>query len=229
MPKKLILVVVLIIAIVAAFYFDVFQYLSLEAFKGSRADLEAWQGNNPWQFAALFFVIYVAVTALSLPGAAILTLAAGALFGLLQGTVMASFASSIGATLAFLISRSLFYDVVEEKFGKSLQNIKQGVERDGNFYLFSMRLVPAFPFFVINLVMALTPMKAWPFYWVSQLGMLAGTLVYVNAGTQLADLESTSDIVSLPLIGSFLLLALFPWIVKAVMAQVEKRRGSNVV
>jgi uncharacterized membrane protein YdjX (TVP38/TMEM64 family) len=146
-----------------------------------------------------------------------------------QGLVIVSFASSIGATLAFIMARTLLQDSVQQRFGNYLKKINEGVERDGRFYLFTLRLVPAFPFFVVNLVMALTPIKTWSFYWVSQLGMLPGTLVFVNAGTQLSEIESTGDILSPALIGSFVLLAAFPWIVKAVMAALNKGRSEDVV
>ena len=157
----------------------------------------------------MFFVIYVLVTAFSLPGAAVMTLVGGALFGLGWGLLLVSFASTIGASLAFLIARSLLRDWVQRRFAGYLTAINQGVEKQGGFYLFTLRLVPVFPFFVINLVMALTPIKLWTFYWVSQIGMLAGTAVYVNAGTQLAQLQSLSGILSPALLGSFILLGLF--------------------
>jgi pyruvate/2-oxoglutarate dehydrogenase complex dihydrolipoamide dehydrogenase (E3) component/uncharacterized membrane protein YdjX (TVP38/TMEM64 family) len=166
----------------------------------------------------------VVVTALSLPGAAVMTVAAGALFGLLQGTLLVSFASTIGATLAFLVSRYLLRDAVQQRFGSRLAAINRGIERDGAFYLFTLRLVPAFPFFLINLLMGLTPIKAWTFYWVSQIGMLAGTLVYVNAGTQIAQLESLSGILSPDLLISFALLGLFPLLAKKVTGLIQRRR-----
>ena len=153
----------------------------------------------------MIYALYIAVTGLSLPGAAVLTLAGGAVFGVLLGTLIVSFASSIGATLAFLAARFLFRDWVKSRFSARLQSIDDGVRRDGAFYLFTLRLVPVFPFFMINLAMGLTPMKVRTFYWVSQVGMLAGTLVYVNAGTQLAKLDSLSGILSPALLGSFVL------------------------
>ena len=229
MQKKIFIVVLIAAIFGLAFYFDIFQYLSLDAFNEQREKIDAYHADRPILFAGVFFAIYVIATGFSLPGAAVLTLIAGALFGLWQGLLLVSFASTIGATIAFIMARTLLKDSVQARFGNSLKKINEGVERDGRFYLFSLRLVPAFPFFVINLVMALTPIKTWSFYWVSQLGMLPGTAVFVNAGTQLSEIESTSDILSPALIGSFVLLAAFPWIVKAVMVLINKRREEDVV
>ena len=229
MNKKFLIIAAIAVVIGLAFYFDIFQYLSLQAFNEQREAIEQQQAENPWLFAGIFFAIYVMVTGFSLPGAAVLTLVAGALFGLWQGLLLVSFASTIGATIAFIMARTLLQETVQEKFGNYLAKINEGVERDGGFYLFTLRLVPAFPFFVINLVMALTPIKTWTFYWVSQLGMLPGTLVYVNAGTQLSEIESTADIVSPALIGSFVLLAAFPWIVKGIMKLINKQRDQDVI
>ena len=192
--------------------------------KDSLDTFQAQIAQNPVLSIGVFFAIYVAVTALSLPGAAILTLAAGALFGLAQGLIIVSFASSVGATLAFLVSRFILRDTVRNKFKEKLKKIDEGVEKQGAFYLFTLRLVPVFPFFLINLLMGLTSLKTWTFYWVSQIGMLAGTAVYVNAGTQLAQIDSLSGIVSPGLIFSFVLLGIFPWIAKAIVAVVNRRR-----
>ena len=172
----------------------------------------------------VFFAAYVAVTGLSLPGAAVMTLVAGAIFGLLWGTLLVSFASSIGATLAFLASRFLLRDWVQKRFGQQLAALNAGVEKEGGLYLFTLRLIPAVPFFVINLAMGLTPIRAWAFYWVSQLGMFAGTVVYVNAGTQLAAIDSPAGILSPGLIGAFVLLGFFPLIAKRVVDAVKARR-----
>ncbi|KHD06845.2 pyridine nucleotide-disulfide oxidoreductase [Candidatus Thiomargarita nelsonii] len=199
------------------FVFDLQQYLSLENFQTQRTDIVNFYEGHPWQTILIFFAIYVVVTGLSLPGAALLTLIAGAIFGVLDGTIMVSFASTIGATLAFLVSRYLFKDFVQERFKSQLGPINRGVEKDGAFYLFALRLVPAFPFFVINLVMALTPIKTWRFYWISQIGMLVGTIVYVNAGTQIGQLESLGGILSPTLLLSFVLLGIFPFIAKKVL------------
>jgi pyruvate/2-oxoglutarate dehydrogenase complex dihydrolipoamide dehydrogenase (E3) component/uncharacterized membrane protein YdjX (TVP38/TMEM64 family) len=221
---KILLFVAIAAAIVAFFAFDLGRYLDLAFFKEQQAAIEAYRQQNPLLTAGIFFLIYVAVTGLSLPGAAVMTLVAGAIFGLFWGLVIVSFASTIGATLAFLASRLLFKDTVQQKFGDKLRKVNEGVEKEGAFYLFALRLVPIFPFFVINLVMGLTPIRTWTFYWVSQLGMLAGTLVFVNAGTQLAQIESLSGILSPAILGSFALLALFPFIAKRVVAWIEARK-----
>jgi pyruvate/2-oxoglutarate dehydrogenase complex dihydrolipoamide dehydrogenase (E3) component/uncharacterized membrane protein YdjX (TVP38/TMEM64 family) len=223
--KKTLVLIVVAAALAAAFVLlPVEQYLSLDYLKSQQAAIDRTFQANPLLTAALYFLIYVAVTALSLPGAAVMTLAGGAIFGLLWGTVLVSFASSVGATLAFLVSRYLLRDMVQARFGEKLKAINAGVERDGGFYLFTLRLVPVFPFFVINLVMGLTPMKTRTFYWVSQLGMLAGTVVYVNAGTQLAQIESLSGILSPGLIASFVLLGVFPLIARKIVDLVKARR-----
>ncbi|MCG8010839.1 MAG: TVP38/TMEM64 family protein, partial [Candidatus Thiodiazotropha weberae] len=180
--RKLVLLSVIAIAIILFFVFDLDQYLTLEYLKSQRDAIIAWKDAQPLLASVSFFVVYVAVTALSLPGAAIMTLAVGAVFGFVWGLILVSFASTIGATLAFLIARFLLRDTVQSRYGDRLKAINEGVEKDGAFYLFTLRLVPIFPFFVINLLMALTPLGTWTFYWVSQLGMLAGTIVYVNAG-----------------------------------------------
>ena len=223
--KKAILALVLVGAIAAYFIFDLGQYLSLESFKAQQAEIVAAKDANPFLYIAGFFLLYVAVTGLSIPGAAIMTLVAGALFGLFLGTVIVSFASTIGATLAFLSSRYLLRDWVQGKFGERLRAIDDGLAKDGAFYLFTLRLIPVFPFFVINLLMGLTRIKTWTFFWVSQLGMLAATVVFVNAGTQISRIESTSGLLSPALIGSFVALALFPWVAKAIVAFVKRSRG----
>jgi pyruvate/2-oxoglutarate dehydrogenase complex dihydrolipoamide dehydrogenase (E3) component/uncharacterized membrane protein YdjX (TVP38/TMEM64 family) len=217
--------IAVVAALVAAYFvFDLGQYFSLGYLKSRQTEIDAYYGNNPLQTVAVFFLVYVAVTGLSLPGATIMTLAAGAIFGLLWGTIIVSFASSIGATLAFLVSRFLLRDSVQAKFGDKLKAINAGIDKDGAFYLFTLRLVPAFPFFVINLAMGLTSLKTRTFYWVSQLGMFAGTLVYVNAGTQIARIESAAGILSPALIASFTLLGLFPLIAKKIVAMVKARK-----
>lgn len=216
MPSKarLILAALIAIAIGLFFWLDLGRYLSLDALRAEHAALQAFVTANELSAAAGFFLLYVAVTALSIPGAAVMTLAAGAVFGLLKGTLLVSFASSVGATLAFLLARFLLRDWVERRFAWATDKINAGVTREGGYYLFSLRLVPLFPFFVINLVMGLTRLRSWTFYWVSQLGMLPGTLVYVNAGTQLGQIEEAGDILSPALIGSFVLLGLFPLLAK---------------
>ena len=224
MFKKIALLGVIVAAIFSFFYFDLNSYLTLQGMKDSLDTFQSQIAQNPVLSIGVFFAIYVAVTALSLPGAAILTLAAGSLFGLVQCLVIVSFASSVGATLAFLVSRFILRDTVRSKFKEKLKKIDEGVEKQGAFYLFTLRLVPVFPFFLINLLMGLTSLKTWTFYWVSQVGMLAGTAVYVNAGTQLAQIDSLSGIVSPGLIFSFVLLGIFPWIAKAIVAVVNRRR-----
>ena len=218
-------VVVVLAGLVAAFFaFDLGHYLSLATIKSRQAELEAWRAAQPVVAALLFFAGYVAVTALSLPGAAVMTLAAGAIFGLGWGTLIVSFGSTIGATLAFLTARWLLGDWVKARFGERMAAINAGVQRDGGFYLFTLRLVPVFPFFMINLAMGLTAMRPRTFYWVSQLGMLAGTLVYVNAGTQLARIDSLSGIASPALLGSLALLGIFPLAARKVVEAVQKRK-----
>ena len=208
------LLAALVLAVVAFFAFGLGRYLSLEFIKSQQGQLEAWRAANPLVAALTFFGIYIAVTALSLPGATILTLAAGAIFGLGWGSLIASFAASIGATLAFLISRLVLRDWVQARFGERLAAINDGVRRDGAFYLFTLRVVPLFPFFLINLAMGLTHIGVLTFYWVSQLGMLVGTVVYVNAGTQLARIDKLSDVASPGVLASLALLGLFPLIAK---------------
>ena len=225
MTKGKWLLIGLIAALIAAYFvFDLGQYFSLSYLKSQQAAIDAYYASNPLQTVAVFFLIYVAVTGLSLPGATIMTLAAGAVFGLLWGTVIVSFASSCGATLAFLASRFVLKGSVQAKFGDKLKAINAGIEKDGAFYLFTLRLVPAFPFFVINLVMGLTPIRIPTFYWVSQLGMLAGTIVYVNAGTQIARIEHLSGILSPTLLASFTLLGLFPLIARKLLDILKARK-----
>jgi len=200
------------------------RHFDLQFLKMQQASIDAYFVSNPILTAAVYFVVYVAVTALSLPGATVMTLAGGAVFGLLWGTLLVSFASTIGATLAFLVSRFLLRDMIQQRFGDKLKAVNAGIEKDGAFYLFTLRLVPAFPFFVINLVMGLTPLATRTFYWVSQLGMLAGTLVYVNAGTQLARIESVNGILSPGLIASFMVLGVFPLITRKIVEGISARR-----
>ncbi len=222
--RKLVLLLMIALAVAAFFALDLGRFLSLQALKDQQAGIEAFRASQPLLSIAIYFVIYVIVTALSLPGAALLTLAGGAVFGLLWGTVIVSFASTLGATLAFLISRFLLRDWVSQRFGQRLSVIDEGVRREGGFYLFTLRLVPVFPFFLINLLLGLTAMKARTFYWVSQLGMLAGTVVYVNAGTQLARLESLSGILSPALLGSFALLGVFPLITRRLVEIIRRNK-----
>jgi dihydrolipoamide dehydrogenase len=214
------------IAILVAGYLllDFDRFLTLAYLKSSLDAFRSYQEAYPASTIVLYFVAYVVVTALSLPGAAVMTLAGGALFGLVAGTVIVSFASSVGATLAFLVSRYLLRDIVQRRFRDKLDAVNQGIAKDGGFYLFTLRLVPIFPFFLVNLVMGVTPIRTWTFYWVSQVGMLAGTIVYVNAGTQLAQLESLSGLLSPTLLLSFALLGVFPLLAKKIVSAIKARR-----
>lgn len=222
---KKIIILALLATIVAVFIgFDLGQYLTLDFIKSQQQDLQIFYQHNTALTVLVFFSLYVIVTGASLPGAAILTLASGAIFGLVNGVIIASFASSIGATLAFLASRYLFRDSVQSKFATNLKSINEGIEKDGSFYLFALRLVPAFPFWVINLVMGLTRLKTLTYYWVSQLGMLAGTIVYVNAGTQLAQIESAAGILSFKLFLSFVLLGFLPFIARKIVSVLQARK-----
>ena len=223
--RKLLLLAGIAAAVAVFFALDLGQHFSLQAMKTQQAGLAALWGERPLFVAGVYFLVYVLMAALSLPGAALLTLLGGAVFGLFWGTLIVSFASTLGATLAFLIARFLLRDWVVQRFGQRLAAIDEGVRREGAFYLFTLRLVPAFPFFLVNLLLGLTAMKARTFYWVSQLGMFAGTIVYVNAGTQLAQLESLSGILSPALLGSFVLLGIFPLIARRI---VESVRASKV-
>ena len=222
--KKIGLLVCIFALAVGFFYFDLNLLLTLDGLKSGLVQFETWRSDSPIFVGGVFLLLYVIVTALSLPGAVIMTLAAGALFGLFWGTLIVSFASSIGATLAFLVSRYLLQDTVQSRFGDRLKAFNEGVARDGAFYLFTVRLVPIFPFFLINLLMGLTTIRAFTFYWVSQVGMFVGTLVYVNAGTQLGQLESLSGILSPSLLLSFVLLGVFPLMAKKVLDVIKARR-----
>lgn len=222
--KKLMIVAAVVIAMAAYFFLDLGRYLSLAYLQQQLDIIHSFYAENRLLSWLIFLVVYVVVTALSIPGAAVMTLAGGAIFGFTTGLVLVSFASAMGATLAFLVARYLLRDWVQQRFGDRLKTINQGIEKDGAFYLFTLRLVPVFPFFLINLVMALTPLKTWTFYWVSQVGMLAGTAVYINAGTQVAQLQSAGDILSPGLIGAFVLLGLFPWIARALLAPLHRAK-----
>ncbi len=224
LDKRWLVIGGLVLAIALFFWFDLGHYLSLEFIKSEQTQLETWRAERPLLAGVIGFVIYVALAALSLPGAAVMTLAMGAVFGLWWGTLIVSFASTIGAMLAFLVSRLLLKDWVQSRFGERLAAVNAGVQKEGGFYLFTLRLVPVFPFFVINLAMGVTPIRPWTFYWVSQIGMLAGTLVYVNAGTQLARIESLTGIASPGLLVSFGLLGLFPLLANKGLDLLQARR-----
>lgn len=212
----------LILCLVAAFwYWDLGGYLTLEYLKSSQERFQELYSQHQVAVIAGYMVLYILVTALSLPGAVVLTLAGGGFFGLAVGTLVVSVASTVGATLACLVARTLLRDWVQTRFGEKLRTVNAGVAREGGFYLFTLRLIPVFPFFVINLVMGLTSMRLFTFFWVSQLGMLPGTIVFVNAGKELARIDSLSGILSPALIASFALLGLFPIAVKKIMQYVR--------
>ncbi|MDM8515194.1 dihydrolipoyl dehydrogenase [Desulfobacterales bacterium HSG16] len=222
--SKIILVSIIAILVAVFFAFDLQNYLTFEYLKSRQQAFHDYYMNHTFFTIVIYMITYIIVTALSLPGATIMTLAGGAMFGLWTGLVLVSFASTIGATLAFIVSRFLLKDYVQDRFGDKLKAVNEGVEKDGSFYLFTLRLVPLFPFFVINLVMALTPIRVAAFYIVSQIGMLPGTFVYVNAGTQLAQIESASGILSPGLLLSFVLLGIFPLIAKKFVMFVKTRK-----
>ena len=220
--KKAILALLVVAAIAIFFGVGLDQYLTLGALKESQGKFTAMLEQSPVQVTLISFVLYVIVVALSLPGATIMGLAMGALFGLWYGTLLVSFASTIGATLAFLASRYLLRDYVQHRFGDKMKGINEGMAKDGALYLFMLRLAPIFPFFLINLLMGLTQIHTRTFYWVSQLGMLAGTLLYVNAGTQLVRINSLPDILSPEVLLSFTLLGVFPLITKWIVQAIRK-------
>ncbi len=221
---RLLAFAVVVMLIYAFFAFDLGDYLTLEYIKSRQAIFAQYYQQHRLQTIAVYFAIYVLVTGLSLPGATIMTLAGGAMFGLLLGVVVISFASSIGATCAFLVARFLLRDYVQDKYADKLAPVNEGIRKDGAFYLFTLRLIPLFPFFIINLVMGLTPIRVWTYYFVSQLGMLLGTVVYVNAGTQLGRIESVQGIVSPEIIASFVLLGLLPLVSRKFIEALKSRR-----
>jgi uncharacterized membrane protein YdjX (TVP38/TMEM64 family) len=227
--QKIVLALVLSALVGAFFLFDLGQYLSLDYIKDSQQRFQALYTEKTAMVIAVYMGVYILVTSLSLPGAAIMTLAGGALFGLVVGTVVVSFASTIGATLACVASRFVLQDWVQRRFGQRLDTINQGIEREGAFYLFTLRLVPLFPFWMINLVMGLTRMKLRTFFWVSQVGMLPGTLVYVNAGRELGRIDSLGGILSPGLIFSFVLLGIFPLATKKIMAWYRARQSKPTI
>ncbi len=223
---RLFVVILLISTLFTFFYFGLYRYFDLEYLKSQQDNFQNYYEQSPLSTIFIFMFIYIVSTALSLPGAALLTLLGGALFGLFAGTIIVSFASTIGATLAFLVARFLMREWVQAKFSKSLDKLNKGVREEGNFYLFTLRLIPIVPFFVINLVMGLTPMRTLSFFIVSQIGMLPGTVVFVNAGTELAKIEALGDILSLRLWLSFALLGVFPILMKKIMSFVNSKLGA---
>ena len=225
--KKIALAGIILLVIVVFFALGLDRYLSLSFLKESRSMLETVYNQHTFLVLGGFFLVYILVTALSLPGAAVMTLAGGAFFGFWAGLLLVSFASTIGATLACLVARYLFRDWAQAKLQNWFDRINSGIRREGAFYLFTMRLIPAIPFFVINLGMALTNMRLTTFYWVSQLGMLPGTAVYINAGKQLGEISSVGDILSFDLIISFVILGVFPLAVKKIMNYIREKTGKG--
>jgi pyruvate/2-oxoglutarate dehydrogenase complex dihydrolipoamide dehydrogenase (E3) component/uncharacterized membrane protein YdjX (TVP38/TMEM64 family) len=221
---KLLVIGVFALAIVAFFAAGGHRYFGFENLKAQQAALEAWREAYPWQSAVAFFLLYVAFTSLSLPAASLMTILAGAIFGTGLGIVLVSFASAIGATIAMLAARFVLRDWVQERWSRQLLAVNRGVEKEGAFYLFTLRLIPAVPYFVINLAMGLTPIRAWTFYWVSQVAMFPASVLYVNAGTQLGRLDSLRGILSWELIGAFVLLGIFPLVAKRALDFVKARR-----
>jgi uncharacterized membrane protein YdjX (TVP38/TMEM64 family) len=225
--RKVAIAAVMVALVVAFRVFELDRYFTLSFLKESKDSFAALYAQRPLLVVGCYFLIYTLVAALALPGAVVVTLAGGALLGLAVGTAVISFASTIGATLACFISRFLLRDWVQNKFGDKLKTINQGIDQEGALYLFTLRLIPIFPFFMINLVMGLTRLPLTRFYWVSQLGMLPGTLVYVNAGKELGRIDSLSGIVSPSLLVSFAILGLFPITVKKLMGWVRGKRGQS--
>ncbi|NDV24474.1 TVP38/TMEM64 family protein [Desulfovibrio sp. JC022] len=225
MKNKILILIFIALAAALFFAFDLDRFLTLEYLKNSRQEFQVFYDQNPLFTISSFFLAYVLIVGLNLPGAAVLGLAGGAMFGFTVGVVTISFASSIGATLACFFSRYLFRDYVQRKFGDRLEKVNRGIEEEGAFYLFTMRLIPVIPFVIINLVLGLTPMRLRTFYWVSQVGMLPGTMVYVNAGKELGGIDSLSGIVQPGVLISFALLGLFPLVVKKAVGLVKRRRS----
>jgi uncharacterized membrane protein YdjX (TVP38/TMEM64 family) len=222
---KIVILVLVAAAVAAYFALDLGQYLNLQFLKDKQQSFQEYCAQNPVRAIAAYFGLYVLLTALSIPGATVATLAGGALFGLWLGSIIVLFAASVGATLAFLASRYLLQDWVRNYFHKQFDAVDKRFSRDGVFYLFTLRLVPVFPFFIVNLLVGLTTMRTWTFYWVSLLGMLPGTIVRVNAGTGLAHIDSLHDVMSWEIIGSLVLLAVFPLIVRKVLDAVKRHNA----
>ena len=223
--KKWILAALLLTVFIFSMVFDLTQYLTLSYFQTARKDLIVAVAAAPWTFRTGFFLVYVAVTAFSIPGATVMTLAAGALFGFQWGMLLVSFASSIGATFAFMIARFLLGNWVQKRFADQLIRVNEGIEREGNYYLFGLRMVPLVPFFAVNSIMGLTRMRLIPFYIVSQLGMLAGTAVYVYAGSSIGDLNSATDILNPSLVTAFVLVGTFPFTARKFLDWLGTKRS----
>ena len=226
--KKILLIAVVACMVVAFMAFGFDRYLTLSYVKESQAVFEMAYAEHPVAVIASYMAIYILVTSLSLPGAAVLTIAGGALFGLWVGTAVISFASTIGATIACSVSRFLLRDWVQGKFGDRISRVNEGMDREGSFYLFTLRLIPVFPFWMINVLMGLAKMPLWTFYWVSQAGMLPGTIVYVNAGKEIAQIDSPGGILSPGLIVSFMLLGIFPITAKKLISLYRAKKGKKI-
>jgi uncharacterized membrane protein YdjX (TVP38/TMEM64 family) len=223
--KRLLILLAIALAVGAFFGLHLEQHLTLSALKADQRQFAALRAASPWGTAAGFFALYFAMGALSLPGAAIMTVAAGALFGVWEGTLLVSFAASLGATVALAISRYVLHDAVQRRFGDKLEAVNAGMRRDGAYYLLTLRLIPVLPFFLVNLLMGLTPIRVGTYYWVSQLGMLPVTLVFVNAGTQLARVDSLAGIATPELLLSFAALAGFPWLARVLVQLLRRAQG----
>ncbi len=226
--KKIILLLLFIIAIGLFLWLDVGQYLNLAYIKSRQDAIDNYYALNPFKTGLIFFISYILITGISLPGAGILTLAGGAVFGVVWGTILVSFGSVFGATMAFLIARYLFHDYIQARFSKQLAPINRGIKKEGDLYLFTIRIIPIFPFFIVNTLMALTPIKTLNFALVSQIGMLLPTIIFVNAGTQLARIESPSDVLSPELIVSFVLLGLFPLLAKKTIVFIRRKQHKSL-
>ena len=226
--KKIALIILFIILVALFFSLDIAQYLDLGYIKSQQSTIDNYYATKPILTGFIFFISYILITGVSLPGAGILTLAAGAIFGVVWGTILVSFGSVFGATMAFLIARYLFHDYVQTRFKKYLEPINHGIRKEGDLYLFTIRFVPIFPFFIINNLMALTPIKTLNFALVSQIGMLIPTIIFVNAGTQLAKIESPGDVLSPELIFSFALLGIFPLVAKKILVYIRKKRHESL-
>ncbi len=222
--KRLLLAVVIVALVASYFIFDLGRYFSLETLKSSREELLSLYDAHPATFIGVYFLIYVTATALAFPAATVITLAGGAVFGLAAGTVIVSFASTIGAAVAFAVSRYLLRDWVQARFGDRLARINRGIEEEGAYYLFTLRLIPIFPFFVVNSVVALTPMRLSTYYWVSQVGMFPATVIYVYAGVALGQVESLSDLLSPGLLAALILLGFFPLAAKKTLGWLRASR-----
>ena len=229
MKAKIILAVVVLALVAAFFIFDLGQYVSLEYFKQQQSSFNQYYLDNPILVILIFAAVYILVAGASLPFATPLTVLGGAIFGTIVGSIVVSFASAIGATVAFLVSRFLFRDAVESKFGDRLAKLQDGIEREGAFYVFGLRLVPLFPFVILNSLLGLTKIKTWTYYWSSQLGMLLGTIVYVNAGKELANIESLGDIASPFVLASFAALGILPIASKYILNFLRSRKNKEEV